>query len=370
MGKLLLDSLEIQNFRGFCDLQIGRLGRVNLIVGKNNIGKSSLLEALELYARRGFPALIWQFLRTRNELRETSAARSEENLDDLLTSLKYLFYGRREIKDNPVPIHIGPINSPEETLLVSVGWFARDFDPQEGPIRWRPLQPDEYLSVDNPVPRLTVSLGQGFKADYPLPGRFSRLVSSDRGFNCVSIGANGLSRAQAGSLWDRVTLTALDVEALSALQIVAPGVEGLSFIGETESSPTRIPLIRIKDIEEPLPLGSLGNGMFRVLSIVLALANAKDGILLVDEIENGIHYTVQPELWKLIFRLARQLNTQVFATTHNWDCIEAFQMADEEDKQEEGMLIRLSLKKNEVTATLFDKEELQIATRERIELRG
>jgi predicted ATP-dependent endonuclease of OLD family len=44
MGKLLLDSLEIQNFRGFRNLQIEKLGRVNLIVGKNNIGKSSLLD--------------------------------------------------------------------------------------------------------------------------------------------------------------------------------------------------------------------------------------------------------------------------------------------------------------------------------------
>jgi len=125
----------------------------------------------------------------------------------------------------------------------------------------------------------------------------------------------------------------------------------------------------VKDIDEPLPLGSLGNGMLRVLSIALALANAKDGMVLIDEVENGIHYTVQHELWNLIFRLARQLNIQVFATTHNWDCIEAFQKAAEEDKQEEGMLIRLSLKKNEVGATLFSEEELHVATREGIEVR-
>lgn len=52
MSNLILDSLEIRNFRGFNHLQIERLARVNLIVGKNNVGKSSLLEAIELYARR------------------------------------------------------------------------------------------------------------------------------------------------------------------------------------------------------------------------------------------------------------------------------------------------------------------------------
>ncbi|MGH2639452.1 MAG: AAA family ATPase, partial [Rhabdochlamydiaceae bacterium] len=120
---------------------------------------------------------------------------------------------------------------------------------------------------------------------------------------------------------------------------------------------------------EPLPLGSLGNGMLRVLGIVLALANAKDGMLVVDEIENGIHYSAQKELWQMIFRLARSLNVQVFATTHSWDCIEAFQVAAEEDKQEEGILIRLSLKKDEIVSTLFNEEELQIATRGSLEVR-
>lgn len=369
MDKLLLDSLEIQNFRGFRHLQIERLGRVNLIVGKNNIGKSSLLEALELYARRGNPSLIWQLLRTRDEVKNVRV-RGEENLDELLVALKYLFYGREEINDNSVSIRIGPVNSLDDTLTVSVGWFARDLSSQEGLLRWRPLQPGEYLSVDNPIPRLTVSFGQDFKGDYPLRERTFESGFSDKGMNYVSIGADGLSRARASLLWDRVTLTALDTEVLNALQIVAPGVIGLSFIGETEVSRTRVPLIRINDMEEPLPLGSLGNGMVHVLSIALALVNAKSGLLLVDEIENGIHYTVHHELWMLIFRLARQLNVQVFATTHSWDCIEAFQKAAAEDKQEEGMLLRLSLGANdEIKTTLYDERRLEIATREQIEVR-
>ncbi|HEU5374969.1 MAG TPA: AAA family ATPase [Ktedonobacteraceae bacterium] len=368
MGKLLLDSLEIQNFRGFRHLQIERLGRVNLIVGKNNIGKSSLLEALELYARRGIPSLIWQLLRTRDEVKN-AYSRSEENLDELLTALKYLFYGRKEVNDNSVSIHIGPLNSLDDTLSISVGWFAREFDAQEGLSRWQPLQPDEYLSVDNSVPRLKVSFGQDFKADYPLQVRPHRIGPSRR-LNSVSIGANGLDKVRTSSLWDRVTLTALDGEVLNALQIVAPGVIGLSFIGEEGALHTRVPLIRLKDIEEPLPLASLGNGMFRILSIVLALADARNGMLLVDEIENGIHYTIHHELWALIFRLARQLDVQVFATTHSWDCIEAFQKAAAEDKQEEGMLLRLSLgAHDEIKATLYDERRLEIATREQIEVR-
>ena len=60
MSSLIFESLEIKGFRVFEDLQIKRLGRINLIVGKNNVGKSSLLEALAIYARQGLPQAIWQ----------------------------------------------------------------------------------------------------------------------------------------------------------------------------------------------------------------------------------------------------------------------------------------------------------------------
>lgn len=127
--------------------------------------------------------------------------------------------------------------------------------------------------------------------------------------------------------------------------------------------------VNVAGIDDPLPLYSLGNGMWRSLGIALALVNAKDGILLIDEFENGLYYTVQPELWQLIFQVARRLNVQVFATTHSWDCIEAFQKAAREDHQEEGLLIRLESKKGGIGVTLYDEEELGIATREHIEVR-
>ena len=109
--------------------------------------------------------------------------------------------------------------------------------------------------------------------------------------------------------------------------------------------------------------------MWRILGIALAQVNAKDGILLIDEFENGLYYSVQPDLWRFIFRLAHSLNVQVFATTHRWDCIEAFQRAAREDRQEEGLLIRLESKKGEIGVTLYDEQELTIATREHIEVR-
>ncbi len=278
MGTLLLNSLEIRNFRGFRHLQIERLGRVNLIVGKNNVGKSSLLEALQLYTRRGSPKLIWEILEARDENTRSPSSRTV-NIGDLLSSLKYLFYGRKELNVSKVD--------------------------EDGNRKIQPLQPEEYETVDNPVPRFTIQLGEQQKTSYQL--RLDTLASSLLRsefveINCVFILANGLSAEQDVDLWDGVALRSLESDVLTSLRIIAPGVEGYSFVGDPESRTGlgRVPIVRIKDIDEPLPLRSLGDGVQRILGIALALVNATDGILLIDEIENGIHYSVQSELWQLI----------------------------------------------------------------------
>jgi len=96
--------------------------------------------------------------------------------------------------------------------------------------------------------------------------------------------------------------------------------------------------------------------------------NAKDGILLVDEFENGMHYTVQLDAWRAVFKLSRLLDVQVFATTHSWDSIEAFQKAAAESP-EDGAIVRLARKGDAIVPTVFAEVELAIATRERIEVR-
>jgi len=181
--------------------------------------------------------------------------------------------------------------------------------------------------------------------------------------------AHGLSGHRLIELWDGIALTKFEADVLAALRLIAPGLVDLNFISTPLSGGERIPIVKIKDSDEPLPLYSLGDGMLRALGISLALVNAKDGILLIDEFENGLYYSVQPDLWRLIFQVARRLNVQVFATTHSWDCIKAFQQAAQENAQEEGIVIRLSIKKGAVNVTLFDEEELGIATREQIEVR-
>jgi AAA15 family ATPase/GTPase len=113
----------------------------------------------------------------------------------------------------------------------------------------------------------------------------------------------------------------------------------------------------------------MGDGINRILSIVLAAVNADNGVLLIDEFENGLHHSVQQQLWEVIFKLSELLNIQVFVTTHSNDCISGFEEVLNQESGASGKLIRLERKTAGIRTVEFDSKELEIATDNNIETR-
>jgi predicted ATP-dependent endonuclease of OLD family len=102
----------------------------------------------------------------------------------------------------------------------------------------------------------------------------------------------------------------------------------------------------------------------------MAIVTLKNGFLLVDEIETGLYYETQTDMWRLILEIAQQLNVQVFATTHSWDCISAFKEAlDQLEDRSVGKLFRLSRKGENIRAVDYPAEKLSVAVRQNIEVR-
>jgi len=338
-------------------------------VGKNNVGKSSLLDALQLYARRASPLVIRQILGTHDENKRPRTNRGS-SFEEALSAARYLFYGRKEIRAPMDPIIIGPIEPADSRLHLNVQWFNRRIGEEGFPVLQKVLFDDLDL-IEVSTPRFAVQMGNQREYNFAIDTASATKTfrSELEEIACYFIDANGLNRGEIGELWDSIALTDRENEVLNALRIIAPGVEDISVVGDPVSSRERITIVKVVGMEDPLPIRSLGDGMQRMLGIALALVNAKNGLLLIDEIENGLHYSVQQDLWRLIFGLSRRLNVQVFATSHSWDCIEAFQKAAQEDEKEEGVLIRLENKKGIVTETIFDERKLAIATREQIEVR-
>ena len=381
MSNILLESLEIENFRSFRHLKINQLGRVNLIVGKNNVGKTSLLEALSIYAHRGSPSWIWDILEARDETSRVFRGSIQNDDEDRIQieDFKCLFYGRKILKEQENVIKIGSGKS-DNTLSIGIGWYIIE---SEGKVSRKlpPVSSTELSSVEKFVPGLALQFGKVIDTFYRLNNthyfdRQTRIPELEpTGIKCFYIPSNGLNHILIEECWDNIALTSYQQHVIDSLRIIEPGVDGLNFIKDKKRRPAgpyepqRIPVIRMAGFEDRLALGSLGEGMNRILGISLALSNAAEGVLLINEIESGLHYSVQADMWRVVLQMAWKLNVQVFATTHSWDCIEGFQKAIQKENRKEGYLIRLGRKKEDIVATVYDETELAVITRDQIEVR-
>ncbi len=368
-SDLILDSLEIQGFRGFRHLRIEKLGRVNLIVGKNSVGKTALLEALWLYASRGSTSVVWEILESRDEgVRPTSGREFEENMKDRPLAIKQLFYGRKDVREFLSSILIGPIGYTSNSLSIKPRWYETLYAPTFGP-HLESINPEQLRTANNPVLAIATQMSGQPEIESRLI-RESYLPLETDSTRYIFIPAGGLPPTEVEALWSSISLTNLETNVIDALKIIDKRIERVNLLSDPNRGKPleRIPKVKIEGIAEPLFFRSFGDGMNRLFGIALALVNAKDGMLLIDEVENGLHYSVQPDVWKLIFETARNLNVQVFATTHSWDCIKAFQKAAAESP-EDGLLVRLAERESNIIADVFSEKELGIATKRQIELR-
>lgn len=349
MTDVLLPSLEIQNFRALRHLKIERLARVNLIVGKNNVGKTSLLEALWLYAQRGSWSAIWDLLEQRDEgsRPKDTLTTTPELIEAQSRSYAQLYTGRRDLEHWNGAIQIGSPHDQENKLAIDMNSNASAGN-----------KPDAAS-----ITGLILRRGQQ-QIIYPFVPREARYRSRTDIIPAYLISANGLGKPAIAELWDAITLTDREDDVIRALQLIEPDVMRVNVRSERD----RNVIVRLRAIDQQVRLRSLGEGMYRMFGIALALVNTKDGLLLIDEIENGLHYSVLPEMWRLIFAVASRLNVQVFATTHSWDCVEAFQIAASADPAE-GQIIRLGQTENGISATVFDEKELVLIARDQIEVR-
>ncbi|MFM8342079.1 MAG: AAA family ATPase, partial [Methylomonas sp.] len=181
-----------------------------------------------------------------------------------------------------------------------------------------------------------------------------------------------ITREVLASLWDEVALTPNEDVVIKSLTIIDNNIDRLAFI-EDSNQDNRIPIVKLKELDKRIPLNSMGDGISRVLQLILSVFRAENGILLIDEFENGLHYSVQEQVWQIIFQLATDLNIQVFATTHSWDCIESFAKVAIENS-EEGVLLKVSKSartshNGKSIVTIYDEKALKTITATDLEVR-
>ncbi|OAN65474.1 hypothetical protein A6A05_05820 [Magnetospirillum moscoviense] len=189
------------------------------------------------------------------------------------------------------------------------------------------------------------------------PQRQAQLKREDN----ILIPASGLTQDTIQSFWDRITLTEAEDDIDQALQLLDPTIQRVSLTSTG-------PVVKLKGAPAPVPLRRLGEGMGRLFALALGMVNAKGGVMLIDEIETGLHRDTQARMWPFLFTLARRLNVQLFATTHSWDCIATFAEAAKETPDEVA-LVRLERFEDDIRAVRYDEGELLVASAQGIEVR-
>lgn len=355
----LLEHLEITNYRLFDQLTVDGLTRVNLLVGRNNAGKTALLEAVEAVVSEKSPFLHFRSSFERGEARRRSAGGVP---DALGLDVRRWFRGHTLVDGASFTIkasgHLFPqvltcrleaiaVDAAPETPYVAGGYRLLTTRSSRGGYRsLQPVSPDGWLGA----PHESAFVDFGYLLRPPVAFVTTRRQTA----------------ADLMPLWSRVLLTPAEEDVRQALTAIDPAIERVA-LSVVEGS--AFASVLLTGASEPVPIGSLGEGTSRMLGLALNLACARGGYFLVDEIDTGLHYTVLVDMWRLIVETARRLDIQVFATTHSLDCVHALASLVEKDKGLAGDVSLHRIERGYERTTPYTAAEIVAAAKYGSELR-
>ena len=315
----MIRTLRLENYRGFETYELPDLARVNLLVGPNNCGKTSVLEAVELLESRGDPRILIKSARRRREFYVGENGRGHTRYP-----LYHHFHGHKSglgarlgiSSDNGfgwVRLHIEEAEPRESEDLFDMS--LRTPGPLVLRIKRAHEENDIVLSLteDGSLDRLSptmrrVALGS------------SRLRSPPTLF----VTAESLQAGDMAGVWNQVVVQGRESEVVEAMRILQGDLHSIQFLTGDASERSGVSggiVLGFRAGAPRVPIGSYGDGMRRLLALSLSLVRAAGGFLLIDEIDTGLHWTVMKEMWKLVVDAAEKSSIQVFATTHSLDCI-------------------------------------------------
>lgn len=376
----MIRAAHIARFRGLRDCIVDGFGRVNLIIGRNNCGKTAFMEALRLAEDAQDAAhylLRDQRIRLGRGVKRHDFERYWQPIFFDLDAKAGLSIST--IRDDGVGKRLEVRQGAVSEEIISDerdGRSARDDDEHENEVFGKP--PAWALDLE------ITTWAQGL-IDLrlaPPPGGIKlqqRVVSTPGGVRIPPVSTTG----EDGGYWigSSPGIGEIEVKFVSALKQRGQETSLVELLREVDGRLSGIELlapgggvaelfVRLDNGTPMLPVRLMGDGFQRCLELGAAAAVHDWPTMFIDEIENGMHHLIMEPLWRWIAMMSRRFNLQVFATTHSEECIQAacraFQSLDDNDLR----VIRLDRLENETRATIYDRALIEIAARTGTEIRG
>jgi len=351
----MFTSFSIEHFRCFKHLEIKELERVNLIAGINNVGKTALLEALFMHIGYNNPQLSL-VINIKRGMHQYS--RSAEDLwgwlfhdRDTRQTISFLSHDHLE-KSRELSLRLV---EPETAIIANADNGSDDTSYMPTDTAQYELLMD-FRAPDGSTASFTASLGEkGLETTGP---------RKQHPFRAIFLGT-GPSGGEDAERFSKLEAKGRHEQIISMMRIVEPQLKRLSVLASAGQPEVYADL----GLSQLIPVRMMGQGTGRLLTILLAIADSPQGFTLIDEVDNGLHYSILGKVWHAIRDLARELNAQVFATTHSRECISAAHETFSSESPYDFRLHRLERSRSTLEVIQYDKESLASALKEDLEVR-
>ena len=350
----MIKNLKIQNYKLFKSFELKDIPKILLIGGKNNCGKTTVLESLFMPLDCGNPFMFtnhlgWRGLSTFNNNAESLFAPAFHNfkLDNLITFEYSISSSKKKLSYKFHPMMTHSITVQKEKI--------------------------ELQKMDNELGRVDISYGIGETPNKavlklnPDGLNLSDVVSLakyNEDMRAVFAHSNSHLSEEDSKRYGELDRTNRTEEIVKSLQILEPKLKSLSSISMGGKSVIYGDI----GIGVKIPISLMGQGMTRLLCILLAIFEAKKGIVLIDEMENGFHHSVLPSVWEAISSYAQSNGTQIVATTHSWELISAVGGIPKE-LRDDFKYMRIERNKDDFKTKIYHFENLKVALGAELEVR-
>ena len=352
----MITKFDISHFRGIRHLTIDSIKQLNVFLGYNNCGKSSVLEALYLFCDPSHPVNEIQINRARHYLKADAK------------SLQYLFYGL----DVSTPVSLDGDVDNGEKRSVEIRYYEKEQTETDlGNLNLTSNNANKTYGLQT-VLRQTIN-GRETTYNYrvePNDDNSARTISEKGKKEYVYDGSCGYMPPSSNPLnyidsFKDIIENKETENIVDALREIEPLLIGLNIIDDQIMA----------DIGQHklIPIQLLGDGIRKLFSIIIFIYQLRDGVAMIDEIDNGLHYKSMPTLWRTIISMAKAYNVQLFITTHNIDSIKALSRvlgSEDADFRDDSNIYTLRKKSDgEVLAVRSTYEQLDYMVNQEMELR-